>query len=102
MPKSILKGGDRALGSMDDAFYLAEVWNRKMGQKIGEELGMTPKQIRKRNILLKTVKELESKGHFTHSPLQRTIRMMGEFKKTSPLDMKLSTLKKRLSKYPQN
>ncbi|GAG61790.1 unnamed protein product [marine sediment metagenome] len=98
--KSILKGGDRALGSMDDAFYFAEGWNRKMGKAIGKSLGLTPKQIKKKNLLLKVTRELESKGHFTHSPSQRMGRILSKFKKKSPLDMSRAELKKKLKEFP--
>ncbi|MCK5294197.1 MAG: hypothetical protein KAJ49_06050 [Arcobacteraceae bacterium] len=100
MPKSILTGGDRALGSMDDAFYFAELWNKKMGQKVGQELGMTPKQIKKHNLLLKVTRELERKGHFTHSPSQRMGRILRKFKKKSPLDMSKAELKRKLKEFP--
>lgn len=95
-----LKGGDRALGSMDDAFYLAELVYKKGGQIVGKAIGLTPKQIRKKNLFLKVTKELESKGHYTHSPLQRTTRFMHEFKKPI-LDTKLKKLKRILKKYPK-
>ena len=95
-----LKGGDRALGSMDDAFYFAEGWFRKGGKIIGKHLGLTPKQIKRKNKLLKTVKELESKAHYTHSPLQRHIRFMHEFQKPL-LDVKMKKLKKVLKRYPK-
>lgn len=98
--KSYLKGGDKALGSMDDAFYVAETWNKKMGEKIGRELGMTPKQIKKKNKLLKIVKELASKGHFTHSPAQRYKRYLKEFKGRGILDTKLKKVRKISRKYP--
>jgi|LGOV01.1.fsa_nt_gb hypothetical protein len=103
MPKkSYLKGGDVALGSMDDAFYVAESWNKKMGQRIGKELGMTPKQIKKKNLLLKNVRALASKGHFTHSPTQRHRRYLREFKGRGILDTKLKRIRKISQKYPQS
>ena len=95
-----LKGGDRALGSVDDAFYFAELWNRKMGQRVGRELGMTPKQIKKKNLLLKNVRRLASKGHFTHSPSQRHSRFLHEFQRPL-LDVKLKKLRKVSKKYPK-
>jgi len=98
--KSYLKGGDRALGSMDDAFYWAESWFRKGGRIIGKQLGMTPKQIKRKNILLKTVKELESKAHFTHSPSQRHGRFLKEFQRPL-LDVKKEKLKRVLKRYPK-
>jgi len=97
--KSYLKGGDRAYGSLDDTFWVAEQWFKKGGKVIGEGLGMTPKQIRKRNLLLKVTKELESKAHATHSPLSRHIRFMHEFKRPL-LDVKMKKLKRVLKKYP--
>lgn len=95
-----LKGGDRALGSMDDAFYFAESWFRKGGRVIGKQLGLTPKQIKKKNILLKVTKKLESKAHYTHSPSQRHGRFLKEFQKPL-LDVKMKKLKRILKKYPK-
>jgi|TARA_R100001530_G_scaffold25421_1_gene20500 hypothetical protein len=94
-----LKTEDKSFGSPDDAFYLAELWTKKSGEVIGKELGLTPKQIRKKNLLLKVTKELGSKTHLTHSTLQRDIRILREFKKTPLLDMKMKELKHRLKKY---
>lgn len=96
-----LKGGDRALGSMDDAFFVAESYFKAGGKAIGKGLGLTPKQIKKKNKLLKITRKLESKAHYTHSPLQRHLRFMGEFKKPL-LDVKMKKLKRILKKYPKS
>jgi hypothetical protein len=97
--KSYLHGGQRAVGSMDDAFFIAEDWFKKGGEAVGTGiLGMTKKQADRHNKLLKTVKELESKTHFTHSPLQRDIKTLGKFH-NGMLDAPTQKLKKRLDPY---
>lgn len=101
LKKTYLKGGDVALGSIDDTFYFAESYFKKGGKVIGKKLGLTPKQIKKKNILLKTVKELASKTHFTHSPSQRHKRYLHEFKKPL-LDVKLKKLRKISKEYPKS
>ena len=66
--KSYLHGQDLALGGMDDAFYWGEEYLKVTGGAVGKQLGFTPKQSLRKNKLLKTLRQLESKGHFTHSP----------------------------------
>jgi hypothetical protein len=95
-----LKDGDVKLGSLDDTFYIAEIYLKKGGKAVGKVLGMTPKQIKRRNLLLKNLKELESKFHATHSPLQRHIRFIQEFKRPL-IDVKIKKLKRILKKYPK-
>jgi len=99
--KSYLKGGDLAYGSMDDVFYVAEDWFKEGGERVGKVLGMTPKQIKRKNLLAKNTGVLASQFNFTHSPLQRTIRKLNEFGGTAYLDVKDRILKKRMSRYPQ-
>jgi len=76
------------LGDIDDSFYLAEEYLEKMGKEID-----LPK---KKNLLLRTTHELESKSHATHSELQRLRRLMDRFKTKAMLNTKLKNLKKRL------
>jgi len=97
----VLKGEDKGLGSMDDAFYIAELWNKKLGEAIGKELGMTSKQIKRKNLLLKNLRELESKKHYTHSTIQRNVRFMKELKKKPLIATKVARLKEVLKKYPK-
>jgi len=96
---SYLKDDDVAVGGRDDAFYLAESWFKTSGEVVGQRMGLTPKQIKRKNTLLKTVKQLESKYHSTHSPIQRRIRLMRSFKKPV-LDTKLSKIQKIKQRFP--
>ena len=99
--KSYLKGQDVTLGGMDDAFYWGEEYLKVTGGAIGKQLGLTPKQSLKKNKLLKNLHELESKGHFTHSPIQRNSRFLHSFQKPL-LDTKISKLKKVLMRFPKH
>jgi hypothetical protein len=91
----------RALGSMDDAFWLAEEWMKEGGEAVGKAIGMTHKQIKRKNTLLKTLRVLESKAHATHSPLARDIRFLHHFKKQDVLDTKQQKLRKILKGFPK-
>lgn len=91
----------RALGSLDDAFFVAEAWFKEGGKKAGKTLGMTPEEIKKRNKLVKTVKELASKGKFTHSAVQRNIRFIKSFRKPL-LDVKLKKLRRIEKRFPKH
>ena len=95
-----LKGGDRALGSIDDTFYFAESVFKKGGRVFGKALKLTPKQVKKQSLLLKNVRRLASKGHFTHSPSQRHSRFLHEFQQPL-LDVKLKKLRKVSKRYPK-
>jgi len=97
---SYLKDDDVAVGGRDDAYYLAESWFKNTGQFVGEKIGLTDKQIKRRNTLLKTLKALESKAHATHSPLQRRIRLLKKFNKPV-LDTKVSRIKKVAGRFPK-
>jgi len=94
MKKSYLHGGQKAIGSMDDAFYFAEEWLKEGGEAVGEEFGIPKKQVTKKNDLLKTLKTMESKGHFTHSPFQRDVKLLSHFHRKSMLDTKIKRLRK--------
>jgi hypothetical protein len=89
----------KAIGSMDDAFWLAEEWMKEGGEAVGKAIGMTHKQIKRKNTLLKNLRVLESKAHATHSPLARDIRFMHEFH-NGILDAKQKKLKAILKRYP--
>jgi len=91
----------RALGSVDDAFYLAEEWFDEGGKVIGKAIGLTKKQIKRKNTLLKNVKQLESKYHFTHSPLQRDIWVLHQFNHQDILDSRMKKLKTVLKRLPK-
>ena len=92
---------DTAIGSIDDTFYIAESWFKKGGRVIGKAMGLTPKQIKRRNDLLKNVRELESKGHFTHSTIQRNQRFLQGFTgEKSILDSPKSKIRKKLKRFP--
>jgi len=82
----------KALGSKDDAFWLAEEWLKEGGEVIGKAIGMTHKQIKRKNTLLKTLRVLESKAHATHSPLARDIRFLHSFH-NGAIDLKQKRLK---------
>ena len=90
----------KALGSMDDAFWLAEEWLKEGGEAVGKAIGMTHKQIKRKNTLLKTVRVLESKAHATHSPLARDLRVMHSFHK-GMLDTKLKQLRDVRKRFPK-
>ena len=92
----------KAIGSMDDAFWLAEEWMKEGGEVVGRAVGMTHKQIKRKNTLLKTVRELESKAHATHSPFARDIRYLHYFTNKSILDTKLKRLKEISKRFPKN
>jgi len=79
MRKSYLHGGQNAIGSMDDAYWMAEAFLKKAGEGVGKELGMTKQQADRHNKLLKTVREFESKAHTTHSPLARHLKFLRSF-----------------------
>ena len=91
----------KALGSKDDAFWLAEEWLKEGGEVIGKAIGMTHKQIKRKNTLLKTVRMLESKAHATHSPLARDIRFLHYFNKKDILDTRLNRLKTIVKRFPK-
>ena len=90
----------KAFGSMDDAFWIAEEYVKEGGEKAGKLLNLTPKQIKRQNTLLKTVRELESKAHYTHSPLGRNIRFMHSFH-NGILDTKQQKIRKILKRFPK-
>lgn len=98
--KGYLHGEDLAIGGMDDAFYMGELYLEKMGGFVGKKIGLNPKQSLKKNKLLKTLHELESKAHATHSPLQRNYRFTHSFQKPI-LDTKLSKLRKVIKRFPK-
>ncbi len=84
---------------MDDAFFLAEDWYKRGGEVLGKMVWhLSKKRADRMNNLLKTTKELESRGHFTHSPLQRDIRTLAKFR-NGMLDTPTQRLKKRLNPY---
>lgn len=91
----------RALGSKDDAFWVAEEWFKEGGEAIGKAIGMTHKQIKRKNTLLKNLRVLESKAHATHSPLARDIRFLNYFKNRSMLDTKLNRLREISKRFPK-
>jgi len=91
----------KALGSKDDAFWLAEEWLKEGGERIGKAIGLTHKQIKRKNTLLKTVRVLESKAHATHSPLARDIRFLHYFNKKDMLDTRLNRLKTIVKRFPK-
>jgi len=92
---------DTSLGSIDDAFYIAESVFKKEGEIIGKAIGLTPKQIKRKNLLLKNVRGLESKGHFTHSTIQRNQRFLEGFsEEKSILDSPKSKIRKKLKRFP--
>lgn len=95
-----LKGGDVTHGSLDDSFYFSELYLKKVGNKLGKNMGMTPKQSKKKNKLLKTLKELATKGHFTHSPTQRDTRFLHSFQEPI-LDTKIGKIRKVLKRFPK-
>lgn len=99
--RSYLKGQDVGIGGMDDSFYFSELYLKKTGGAIGKRLGLTPKQSLRKNKLLKNLHELESKGHFTHSPAQRNSRFLHSFSKPL-LDTKISKLKRVLMRFPKH
>lgn len=82
--------GIGSFGKMDDSFYIAE----EVFEEAGKLVGIKPKK----NIHLRVTKEIERKLHATHSPLQKIIRFREQFKRKSPLDVKISILKKRLKR----
>ena len=92
----------KALGSMDDAFWLAEEWLKEGGEEVGKSIGMTHKQIKRKNTLLKTVRELESKAHATHSPLGRDIRFLHHFRRQGVLDTRMKKLKHIIREFPKS
>lgn len=97
--KSKLSVEDRSLGSRDDAFYISETIFKKEGEVIGKWLGMTPKEIKRKNDLLKTVKELESKAHMTHSTMQRNKRIINSFPDPY-FDTSIAKIKKVKKRFP--
>jgi len=78
----------RGLGTVGDSFYFAERYLKKAGEGIG-----LPK---KRNLLLKTEKQMATKLHKSRSGLRRLRRFMSDFRRKAYLDTKLKLIKERM------
>jgi len=89
----------KAFGSVDDAFFYAEEWFKKGGRVIGKALKMTPKQIKRKNELLRNVRRLASGGKYTHSAIQRKRRYLKSFQKPL-LEAKIKKLRKVGKRFP--
>lgn len=84
------KNGRRArgLGTVGDSFYYAERYLIRAGKGLG-----LPK---KKNLLLKTEKEMATKLHKSRSGIRRLRRFMRDFRRKAYLDTKLKLIKKRM------
>lgn len=80
--------GVKGVGSMDDAFFYAEDYLSRAGKLIGLD--------KKKNLLVKTEKELTGKFKQSHSGIQKLRRIMKDFKRKPYLDTKLKLIAKRM------
>ena len=78
----------KGIGATGDSFYLAERFLVKAGETIG-----LPK---KKNMLLKTEKEIAEKINKSRSGIRRARRFMDDFRKKAFLDTKNKLIKKRM------
>jgi len=91
-----------AYGSVDDAFFWAESFQENVAEPIAHKLlklkgsKIKLETIRKRDELRKTLLELESKAHATHSPAQRLTKRLKKLGKTPYFDTKLKDIEKKL------